>query len=220
MWHSPVYVALPLPRVHSWPLGGFWAGGTGCSPGRCPWNGAEPRACLFQPHLLPTVEGKDPGLKYISSETLRGLQPLPGSPEGLPARSPPVPRVSPPLVTRSPRSWRRGTSAAASRAASSRTAAIATSTRGATSRSEAPRGPGAGRKGGVRRPGTLRGAEPTARGRAAPPEGTELSGGVEQPLCSAELSPEGSIRSWKEKGDGVPIPRVTVLVGEAWGQRP
>lgn len=81
----------PPPRVHNWPLGGFWAGGTGATPGRCPWDGDDPTACLFQPHLLPTVEGKDPGLKYISPDTVRGLQPLPSHPEGLPACSLPSP---------------------------------------------------------------------------------------------------------------------------------
>nr|XP_054509364.1 M-phase inducer phosphatase 2-like isoform X3 [Agelaius phoeniceus] len=106
-----------------------------------------------KPHLLPTVEGKDPGLKYISPETVRGQRPSRSPPRGcLPVPGP----VCPLLVTRSPRSWWRccrEATAASSGAASLWIAGTPTSTREATSRSECPhRGPGAGRKGGYPSP--------------------------------------------------------------------
>lgn len=41
------------------------------------------------------VEGKDPGLKYISSGTVRRQRPFSSPPEGMPACSPHLPRVSP-----------------------------------------------------------------------------------------------------------------------------
>ncbi|NXM83201.1 MPIP2 phosphatase, partial [Oenanthe oenanthe] len=56
-----------------------------------------------KPHLLPMVEGKDPGLKYTSPGTTRGQRPFPSPAKGLPACYPRAcPRVSPLVDTLPP----------------------------------------------------------------------------------------------------------------------
>ncbi|NXC91652.1 MPIP2 phosphatase, partial [Cercotrichas coryphoeus] len=43
-----------------------------------------------KPHLLPTVEGKDRGLKYIPPGTVRGQRPFPSAPRGAACLFPPA----------------------------------------------------------------------------------------------------------------------------------
>lgn len=143
---------------------GLLGWGDSC-PGRRPWDGDEPKTCLLQPYLLPTVEGKDPSLKYISPGTVRGQRSFRSPPEGGCVPVPhPGPRVSPLGDALPPQLEKVLTG----RYSSFIERSVVVDCRypyeyqGGHIKVRAPAGPGG--KGGVRAPRSARGAELTTRG--------------------------------------------------------